>query len=111
MGAISSLVQDIAFLFLSSSARRDARMIRTGLICVLAIAAVAGVLFGLYPELDLQVARYFHAIEMPDHDRFALRYDPSLTWARNFCLWIPALLVAPAVGALVIKLILPCANC
>jgi lipid A 4'-phosphatase len=82
-------------------------MIRTGLICVLAIAAVAGVLFGLYPELDLQAARHFHAVEMPDHDRFALRYDPSLTWARNFCLWIPALLVAPAVGALVIKLILP----
>ena len=82
-------------------------MNRTGLICVLAIAVAAGLLFGLYPELDLQVARHFHAVETPDQDGFALRYYPSLVRARNFCLWIPALLVAPAAGALLIKLILP----
>jgi len=82
-------------------------MNRTWLICVLAIAVAAGVLFGLYPELDLQVARHFHAVETPDHDGFALRFYPSLIQARNFGLWIPALLVAPAAGALLIKLILP----
>jgi lipid A 4'-phosphatase len=82
-------------------------MNRTGLICVLAIAVVAGLLFGLYPELDLQVARHFHAVETPDHDGFALRFYPSLIRVRNFGLWIPALLVAPAAGALLIKLILP----
>jgi lipid A 4'-phosphatase len=80
---------------------------RTGLICVLAIAVVAGVLFGVYPDLDLRVAGHFHAIETAYHDGFALRFYPPLIRARNFGLWIPALLVAPAVGALVIKLMLP----
>src|SRR5262245_29183907 len=82
-------------------------MNRTGLICVLAIAAVAGLLFGLYPELDLRVARIFHAVETPDHHGFALRYYPSLLQARDFGLWITAVLVAPAAGALLIKLVLP----
>jgi lipid A 4'-phosphatase len=83
------------------------RMNRTGLVCVLTIAVVAGVLFGVYPELDLQVARHFHAVETTNHDVFAMRFYPALMRARNFGLWIPALLVAPAIGALVIKLILP----
>ncbi len=78
-----------------------------GLICVLAIAVVTGLLFGLYPELDLRVASIFHAVETPDHYGFALRYYPSLVPARDFGLWIPALLVAPAASALLIKLILP----
>ena len=82
-------------------------MNRTGLVCVLTIAVVAGVLFGVYPELDLQVARHFHAVETANHDVFAMRFYPALMRARNFGLWISALLVAPAIGALVIKLILP----
>lgn len=82
-------------------------MNRMGLICVLAIAVVTGLLFGLYPELDLRVASIFHAVETPDHYGFALRYYPSLVPARDFGLWIPALLVAPAASALLIKLILP----
>jgi lipid A 4'-phosphatase len=82
-------------------------MNRTGLICALAIAVVAGMLFGLYPELDLRVARHFHAVETANHDVFALRLYPPLIWARNLGVWISVLLVAPAVGALVIKLILP----
>src|SRR5262245_18280382 len=82
-------------------------MNRTWLICVLAIAVPAGVLFGRYPELDLPVARHVHSVETPGHYGFALRFYPSLIQARNFGLWIPALLVAPAAGALLIKLILP----
>jgi lipid A 4'-phosphatase len=82
-------------------------MNRTGLVYVLTIAVLAGVLFGVYPELDLQVARHFHAVETANHDVFALRLYPPLIRARNLGVWISALLVAPAVGALVIKLILP----
>ena len=37
-------------------------MNRTGLLIALAIAAVAGVAFGLYPELELRVARHFYSI-------------------------------------------------
>src|SRR5262245_65273820 len=82
-------------------------MNRTGLNCVLAIAIVAGVLFGLYPELDLGIARHFYAIENANHGAFALRLLPALMRARNFGLWISALLVAPVVAALVIKLVVP----
>src|SRR5262249_37720415 len=85
-------------------------MNRTGLNCVLAIAIVAGVLFGLYPKLDLGIARHFYAIENANHDAFALRLYPSLMRARNFGLWTSALLVAPVVAALVIKLVVPWRN-
>ena len=82
-------------------------MNRTGLICALAIAVVAGVVFGLYPELDLRITRHFYAVEDANHNAFALRFYPPLMRARNFGLWIGAVLVAPAVAALLIKLILP----
>jgi lipid A 4'-phosphatase len=84
-------------------------MNRTGLVCVLAIAIMAGMLFGLYPELDLDIVRHFHAVETKttNHEVFALRLYPALIRARRFGLWFPALLVTPAVGALVIKLMLP----
>ena len=82
-------------------------MNRTGLLIALAIAVVAGLAFGLYPELDLRVAGYFYGFEDPAHNKFALRLYRPLMQARNAGLWIGALLVAPAVAALVIKLIFP----
>jgi membrane-associated PAP2 superfamily phosphatase len=82
-------------------------MNRTGLICALAIAVIAGLIFGLYPELDLRIARHFYAIEDANHNPFALRlYSPMLI-ARNLGLWIGAVLVAAAAGALLIKLMAP----
>src|SRR6266702_94557 len=45
----------------------EARMNRAGLIVALTIAVVAGVAFGLYPELDLRIARYFYAVEDANH--------------------------------------------
>jgi lipid A 4'-phosphatase len=83
-------------------------MNRPGLIVALTIAAVAGLAFGLYPELDLRVARYFYGfVNSANNLFFALRINPSLMLARDIGLWISAVLVAPAVAALVIKLILP----
>ena len=82
-------------------------MNRTGLLIALAIAVVAGLAFGLYPELDLRVTGYFYGFEDPAHNKFALRLYPPLMKARNVGLWIGTVLVAPAVAALVIKLVFP----
>ena len=54
-------------------------MNRTGLLIALAIAAVAGVVFGVYPDLDLRIARYFYSFEDANHNMFALRF------IRRFC--------------------------
>jgi len=82
-------------------------MNRTGLIIVLAVAAVTGVTFALYPELELRIARPFYEIVDAAHNVFALRIDPPLMLARDIGLWISIALIAPAVAALVIKLVLP----
>jgi membrane-associated PAP2 superfamily phosphatase len=82
-------------------------MNRTGLIVALAIAAVAGLAFGLFPKLDLRVARHFYDYADASHNVFAWRIYPPLMMARNAGLWIGTILVAPAVAALVVKLILP----
>ena len=48
-------------------------MNRTGLLIALAIAAVAGLVFGLYPGLDLEVARYFHGFADRSHNMATFR--------------------------------------
>jgi lipid A 4'-phosphatase len=85
----------------------EARMNRTGLIIALAIAIAAGVVFGLYPDFDLRVARYFYAVEDAHHNMFAFRIYPPAMMARNLGLWVGSVLVAPAALALLVKLILP----
>ena len=82
-------------------------MNRTGLLIALAIAAVAGVVFGLYPAFDLRVARYFYGFEDSGHNTFAFRVYPPVMWARDIGLWVGTVLVAPAVASLLIKLIFP----
>jgi membrane-associated PAP2 superfamily phosphatase len=82
-------------------------MNRTGLIVALAIAVVAGLAFGLFPELDLRVARHFYDYMDASRNTFAWRLYPPLMAARNAGLWIGTILVAPAVAALVVKLIAP----
>ncbi len=81
-------------------------MNRRGLIVALGLAAVVGPAFGLYPQLDLMIAAPFHAIVLGGNN-FGLRVYPPLMLARNLGLWVAALLILPAVAALVIKLILP----
>ena len=82
-------------------------MNRTGLIVALAIGVIAGVVFGLYPEIELAVARHYHAYIDNSRNAFAWRIYPPMMKARDVGLWITAVLVVPAVAALVIKLILP----
>lgn len=82
-------------------------MNRTGLIAALSLAASVGLAFGFYPELDLWVARYFYGFVDSNHNAFAWRLYPPLMLARDIGLWVGTVLVAPAVVALLIKLILP----
>jgi membrane-associated PAP2 superfamily phosphatase len=82
-------------------------MNRTGLIVALSIAVVASLVFGLYPELDLRAARYFHAFVDDSRNYFAFRIYPPMMIARDVGLWIGTLLIAPAVIALIVKLCLP----
>jgi len=71
-------------------------MNRTGLTIALAVAIVTGVAFGLYPDLDLRVARHFYAVEDASHNMFAFRIYPPVMMARNLGLWVGTMLVIPA---------------
>jgi lipid A 4'-phosphatase len=82
-------------------------MNRTGLIIALAVAAVAGLLFGFFPQLDLAVSHYFYEYVDANHNVFAWRINHSAMIARDTGLWIGTLLIMPAIGALALKLILP----
>jgi lipid A 4'-phosphatase len=93
--------------YFQTSRLDEARMNRTGLIIALAIAVVAGLVFGVYPELDLRVARHFYRVVDSSKNAFAWRIYPPVMLARDIGLWIGALLAVPAIAALVIKLILP----
>jgi lipid A 4'-phosphatase len=79
-------------------------MNRTGLFIALALALVVGVLFGIYPELDLKLAALFY--DAPTGS-FPLKLNRLAELARDGAMWIAWSLAAPAVIALVIKLIRP----
>jgi membrane-associated PAP2 superfamily phosphatase len=79
-------------------------MNRTGLFIALGLALVVGVVFGVYPELDLKLASLFY----DDATRsFPLK---SIAWAaiaRDGAMWIAWGLALPALVALVVKLVRP----
>lgn len=79
-------------------------MNRTGLYIALALSVVVGLLFGLYPELDLKIAAFFYDATAKT---FPLK---TVTWAmiaRDGAMWVAWALVAPAIIAFVVKLIRP----
>lgn len=82
-------------------------MNRTSLIIALVIAAVNGLVFGLFPELELRVAQHFHGIADAAGNTFAWRLDPALMTARDATLWVSTIIIVPVIAALVIKLLLP----
>jgi len=81
-------------------------MHRTGLIVALLIAAAVGLVFGLYPELDLRIAAPFYAIDRGGN-LFGLRIDPLVMAVRDAMLWLVTIVVAVPALALFAKLILP----
>ena len=82
-------------------------MNRTGLIVALGLAAVVGVIFGLFPQLDLMISAPFHSIYDVNQNTFALHLYPSIQLARDIGLWVGAVIIVPVVAALLLKLLLP----
>lgn len=78
-------------------------MNRTGILIALALAVLVGLLFGLYPQLDMKIA--------------ALAYDPASrkfifggewsSWLRDQSMFVVTLFAAPPILALIVKLIAP----
>jgi lipid A 4'-phosphatase len=79
-------------------------MNRTGLVIALAVGAVVGVVFGIYPQLDIAISRPFYD---PARNVFPIIYSLVARHLRDIFNYTTAILVAPAVIAIVLKLILP----
>src|SRR5215470_1446941 len=79
-------------------------MNRTGLFIGLSLALVVGLLFGLYPELDLKLAALFYD---PQTRNFPLKFNWAASLAREAAMWIAWGLALPAIVALVVKLLRP----
>jgi lipid A 4'-phosphatase len=79
-------------------------MNRTGLVIALAVAAVVGLVFGIWPDLDLKLAAPFYD---PDRGGYWRTYDPTYWRGRDAVTWLVTLVALPAFAALVGKLIRP----
>lgn len=82
-------------------------MNRTGLLIALALAAVTGLVFGFFPDLDLRIAGLFYGHVDATNLAFPWRFYPPLMMARDAGLWVGTLLIAPFLIALAIKLFFP----
>jgi lipid A 4'-phosphatase len=79
-------------------------MNRVGLIIALALALAVGLLFGIYPELDLKLAAWFYE---PSTHSFPLKLNALAAIARDGAMWIAWGLALPAIVALLVKLARP----
>ena len=79
-------------------------MNRTGLFIALGLALVIGLLFGIFPELDLKLAALFYD---PATRSFPLKLSALAAFARDAAMWIAWALALPAIVAIVVKLFRP----
>jgi len=79
-------------------------MNRTGLLIALGLALVIGLLFGIFPELDLKLAALFYD---PATKSFPLKSDAVAAFARDGAMWVAWALALPALVAIVVKLVRP----
>jgi lipid A 4'-phosphatase len=79
-------------------------MNRTGLIVALALALVVGLLFGIFPELDLKLASVFY--DAPTRS-FPLKSNTLAAIARDGAMWIAWAFAIPAIISLLVKLARP----
>jgi lipid A 4'-phosphatase len=79
-------------------------MNRSGLFIALVLALVLGLLFGIYPELDLKMAAWFYD---PQTKSFPLKFNTLAAIARDGAMWISWGLALPALVAFVVKLVRP----
>jgi membrane-associated PAP2 superfamily phosphatase len=79
-------------------------MNRTGLFIALGLALAVGMLFGIYPELDLKLAGLFYDTTTKS---FPLKLNTLAAFARDAAMWIAWAIALPAIVALVVKLVRP----
>ena len=79
-------------------------MNRTGLFIALGLSLVIGLVFGIYPELDLRLAALFYDSAAKS---FPLKFNTLAAIARDGAMWIAWGIALPAIGALAIKLARP----
>ena len=79
-------------------------MNKTGLVVALSIAAIVGVVFGVYPQLDLDIAALFYN---PATHSFLSWHVDWVEYARDAASLIITLLVAPAFLAVLGKIVMP----
>ena len=79
-------------------------MNRTGLFIALGLSLIIGLLFGIYPELDLKLAALFYD---PATATFPLKQNGLAAFARDAAMWIAWALALPALFAIVAKLLRP----
>jgi lipid A 4'-phosphatase len=78
-------------------------MNRTALALALTCAVITGVLFGVFPDLDLRVTAWFYEAE----HRFGLASNPLLNQFRDASMYFVALFLLPALVAALLKLVRP----
>ena len=79
-------------------------MNRTGLLIAIGVGIVAGLILGLYPDIDLALSRRFFD---PAAKAFLLARDDTALVVRDGFVYVITALAAPAFIALAVKLILP----
>ena len=79
-------------------------MNRTGLFIALGLSLVIGLLFGIFPELDLKLAALFYDGATKS---FPLKASSLAAFARDAAMWIAWILALPALGAIIAKLARP----
>ena len=79
-------------------------MNRTGLFVALSLALVIGLVFGIFPELDLKLASLFYDAQTRS---FPLKLDSLASYARDGAMWIAWGIATPAIAALIVKLVRP----
>jgi membrane-associated PAP2 superfamily phosphatase len=76
-------------------------MNRTGLFIALSLALIIGVVFGIYPELDVKLAALFFDSQTRT---FPMKANGWAALARDVAMWVTWAMVIPALGALVVKI-------
>jgi lipid A 4'-phosphatase len=79
-------------------------MNRTGLLIAIGVGIVAGLILGLYPDIDLALSRRFFD---PAAKAFLLPRDNTALAVRDGFVYVITALAAPAFIALAVKLVLP----
>jgi lipid A 4'-phosphatase len=82
-------------------------MNRAGLFIVVCVAIVAGLVLGLFPSIDLSIARAFYELGETGNGPFARYVEPAVLILRKAGFWIEIFFIVLPVVAVAVKLIAP----